>query len=251
MKFSNLYRVWLVFMVMLAGLTCSVNAKDIEATVVSDPDGATVYLNGMIVATTTPAVIKLDKKMVNKNLIFRFEKAGYEPKTVIVSFDKKEMKKSPIIYGKLDKDMQAALRAEEAERARKEREIYKKDPTIPEGQATARVNRDNAGKTAMEQSVIRWYFDSDPRGARVFYRVIFNNPAEVKNTNETYLTNTPYEETKGFSIPGLTYENSRNVTVEIKISKKGYHDQVKRYNVRQALDQQEISGFFELVPVED
>lgn len=251
MKFSNLYRVWLVFMVMLAGLTCSVNAKDIEATVVSDPDGATVYLNGMIVATTTPAVIKLDKKMVNKNLIFRFEKAGYEPKTVIVSFDKKEMKKSPIIYGKLDKDMQAALRAEEAERARKEREIYKKDPTIPEGQATARVNRDNAGKTAMEQSVIRWYFDSDPRGARVFYRVISNNPAEVKNTNETYLTNTPYEETKGFSIPGLTYENSRNVTVEIKISKKGYHDQVKRYNVRQALDQQEISGFFELVPVED
>lgn len=238
-------------MVMLAGLTCSVNAKDIEATVVSDPDGATVYLNGMIVATTTPAVIKLDKKMVNKNLIFRFEKAGYEPKTVIVSFDKKEMKKSPIIYGKLDKDMQAALRAEEAERARKEREIYKKDPTIPEGQATARVNRDNAGKTAMEQSVIRWYFDSDPRGARVFYRVISNNPAEVKNTNETYLTNTPYEETKGFSIPGLTYENSRNVTVEIKISKKGYHDQVKRYNVRQALDQQEISGFFELVPVED
>ncbi len=103
----------------------------------------------------------------------------------------------------------------------------------------------------MEQTIIRWYFDSDPRGARVFYRVLSNNPAEVKNTNETYLTNTPYEETKGFSIPGLTYENSRNVTVEIKISKKGYEDQVKRYNVRQALDQQEISGFFELVPKDE
>lgn len=28
-------------------------------------------------------------------------------------------------------------------------------------------------------------------------------------------------------------------------------DQVKRYNVRQALDQQEISGFFELVPKDE
>lgn len=39
------------------------------------------------------------------------------------------------------------------------------------------------------------------------------------------------------SIPGLTYQNSRNVTIEVKISKRGYEDQVKRYNVRQALDQ--------------
>lgn len=40
------------------------------------------------------------------------------------------------------------------------------------------------------------------------------------------------------------------MTVEIKVSKRGYEDQVKRFNVRQALDQQEISGFFELVPKE-
>ncbi|MDR1226700.1 MAG: hypothetical protein LBK47_07365 [Prevotellaceae bacterium] len=45
----------------------------------------------------------------------------------------------------------------------------------------------------------------------------------------------------------LTYQNSRDVTIEIKVSKAGYEDQVKRYNVRQAIDQQEISGFFELV----
>lgn len=153
-----------------------------------------------------------------------------------------------MIYGKLDKDPEAVARAVEAQKERKrEEEKYRQDPTIPKGQANARVSRDNPGATSMEQSIIRWYFDSDPRGARVFYRVISNNPNEVKNTNETYLTNTPYEETKGFGIPGLTYENSRNVTVEIKISKKGYEDQVKRYNVRQALDQQEISGFFELV----
>lgn len=114
-----------------------------------------------------------------------------------------------------------------------------------------RVTRDNPGTTQMEKSVIRWYFDSDPRGARIFWRVISSVPSEVKNTNETYLTSTPYEETRGFNIPGLTYANSNDVTIEIKVSKKGYIDQVKRFNVRQALDQQEISGFFDLVPKDD
>lgn len=219
----------------------SASAKDYEVTLVSDPDGAVVYLNGMIVAQTTPAIVQLDKKQLDKNLMFRFEKRGYESKTVIISLDKKDMKKGPIVHAKLEKSSY-----EETSKAN----TYRKDPTIPQGQATARVSRDNAGDTDMERSIIRWYFDSDPRGARIFYRVISNNPAEVKNTNETYLTSTPYEETKGFSIPGLTYENARNVTVEIKVSKKGYADQVKRYNVRQALDQQEISGFFELVPLD-
>lgn len=235
-------------MAIVAMMSFSAGAKEYDATVVTDPEGAVVYLNGMVVAQTTPAVIKLDSKVCGKNLIFRFEKAGYEPKTVILTFEKKDLKKNPVIYGKLDKDPEAVARAVEAQKERKrEEEKYRQDPTIPKGQANARVSRDNPGATSMEQSIIRWYFDSDPRGARVFYRVISNNPNEVKNTNETYLTNTPYEETKGFGIPGLTYENSRNVTVEIKISKKGYEDQVKRYNVRQALDQQEISGFFELV----
>jgi len=111
-----------------------------------------------------------------------------------------------------------------------------------------RVTRENPGKTDMEKSIIRWYFDSDPRGARIFYRVISSVPAEVKNTNETYLTTTPLEETRSFNIQGLTYDNARDVTIEIKLSKRGYEDQIKRFNVRQALDQQEISSFFELVP---
>ena len=75
-------------------------------------------------------------------------------------------------------------------------------------------------------------------------------PAEVKNTNESYLTTTPYEETRGFNIQGLTYENSRDVTIEVKITRRGYEDHVKRFNVRMALDQQEIGGFFELVEKE-
>lgn len=105
------------------------------------------------------------------------------------------------------------------------------------------VNRDNPGETALERTIIRWNFDSEPRGARISWRVISSIPDIVKNTNETYLTTTPYEETRSFNILGLTYENSRDVTIEIKLSKTGYYDQVKRYNVRQAIDQQEISGF--------
>jgi len=104
-------------------------------------------------------------------------------------------------------------------------------------------------QTTAERSgtILRWYFDSDPRGARIFYRVISNCPNEVKNTNESYMTTTPLEETKALNIPGLTYENAADVVIEIKVTKRGFEEQVKRYNVRQALDQQEISGFFELV----
>ena len=116
--------------------------------------------------------------------------------------------------------------------------------------AQEQVSRDNPGATELEKTILRWYFDSDPRGARIFYRIISNIPSEVKNSNESYMTTTPLEETKSFNIPGLTYENSNNVTIEIKVTKRGYEDQVKRYNVRQAIDQQEISGFFELVPEE-
>ena len=124
---------------------------------------------------------------------------------------------------------------------------YATDPTIRAGEANNMVSRDNPGGTALERTIIRWNFDSDPRGARIFWRVVSSIPDQVKNTNETYLTTTPYEETRSFNILGLTYQNSRDVTIEIKVTRNGYYDQVKRYNVRQAIDQQEISGFFDLV----
>ncbi len=128
---------------------------------------------------------------------------------------------------------------------------YQKDPTIVAGEASKAVNRDNPGQTVLERTTLRWYFDSDPRGARIYWRVISSIPSVVKNTNETYLMTTPFEETRSFNILGLTYENSRDVQIEIKVSKKGYEDQVKRFNVRQAIDQQEISGFFEMVEKEE
>lgn len=129
-------------------------------------------------------------------------------------------------------------------------------PAAPAAPATAadsaeRVTRDNAGKTSLEQTVIRWYFESQPQGARIFWRVISSVPNEVKNTNELWLGNTPFEETRSFNILGLTYENSRDVQIEIKVRRKGYLDQTKRFNVRQAVDQQEISSFFDLIKDEE
>ena len=48
----------------------------------------------------------------------------------------------------------------------------------------------------------------------------------------------------------MTYANSRDVQIEIKVRRPGYMDQTKRFNVRQAIDQQEISAFFDLVKEE-
>lgn len=198
-----------------------------------EPEGASVYLNGTLVCPATPAIIEVSSKMAKKPMMFQFFKDGYESKTITMSYTKKELKSTPVISCKLKPVQQKA---------------YTDDPTIRKGEATKNVSRDKPGSTSLERSIVRWYFDSDPRGARIYYRVISSIPDQVKNTNETYLTTTPLEETRSFNILGLSYENSRDVTIEIKVTKRGYEDQIKRYNVRQALDQQEISGFFELVP---
>ena len=116
--------------------------------------------------------------------------------------------------------------------------------------AQAAVARDALGATSMERTVIRWRFDSDPRGARISWRVISNVPEEVRNTNDTFLSTTPFEETRGFDILGLTYENAHNVTIEIRVERRVFFEQVRRFNVRQAIDQREISSFFELVPMD-
>lgn len=232
----NIKYLFIAIAVML-GSSLPAMAKDYEITLSSDPEDAIVYMNGQQVVATTPAIILVDGKAAQKTMIFKFVKKGYEPKNVPVSFTKKQLKFNPVVHAQLTKAAPATPQ-------------YSDDPTVTTAQAAQRVDRNKPGKTDMEKSIIRWYFDSDPRGARVFWRVISSVPAEVKNTNETYLTTTPIEETRSFNIPGLTYENARDVTIEIKASKRGFEDQVKRFNVRQALDQQEISGFFDMVPKE-
>lgn len=232
-------RIILQLFVVLSIMSASVvvNAKDIPITVQTNPEGAEVYLNNVLVSTTTPGVINVSPKIARKVMLFRFVKEGYETKSMTVQYTKEQLKYGPVVLCDMKKSAP-------------DKPVPAKDPTLTRNQIEQRVDRENAGATDMEATIIRWFFDSDPRGARIMYRVISNVPNEVKNTNETYLTTTPYEETRGFNIPGLTYQNSRNVTIEFKISKRGYEDQVKRYNVRQALDQQEISGFFELVAKE-
>lgn len=116
---------------------------------------------------------------------------------------------------------------------------------------TETLSRDNPGETTLERAIIRLYFESEPQGARIFWRIVSSCPDEVKNTNELWLGTTPFEETRSFNILGLTYENSRDVQIEIKVRRNGYYDQTKRFNVRQAIDQQEISSFFDMIPKEE
>lgn len=242
---KHIAKIFAAVALMLGASTLGALAKDYSLVVNSDPEEAEVYLNGTLVASSTPAVLQVDKKTASKTMIVQVRKEGYENKSATVSYTVKQLKANPVLYLKMRKktDRKAAAAAAAATPTAA-------DPTVTVAESRQRVDRHRPGTTAMEQAIIRWFFDSDPRGARIYWRVISSVPAEVKNTNETYLTTTPLEETRSFNIQGLTYDNSRDVTIEIKVSKRGFEDQVKRFNVRQALDQQEISGFFELVEKE-
>lgn len=102
------------------------------------------------------------------------------------------------------------------------------------------------GTTDLEHTVIRWYVISSPPGADVSWRVVSSTP-DVKNTNSNYVGTTPYETTESFDIKGMKYNNSGNIQIEITCEKAGYLPQRKRFNLRQAIDQKEISAKFNLV----
>lgn len=102
------------------------------------------------------------------------------------------------------------------------------------------------GDTALENTIIRWFIESSPQGCDVSWRVVSSTP-EVHNTNSTYMGTTPYEATESFDVRGLTLENSGNVQVEVTCEKPGYLTQRRRFNLRQAIDQREISAKFNMV----
>lgn len=106
------------------------------------------------------------------------------------------------------------------------------------------------GDTALEHTIIRWYIDSSPKGADVSWRVISSTP-DVKNTNSTYVGTTPYETTESFDIRGMKFENSGNIQIEITCEKPGYLSQKRRFNLRQVIEQKEISAKFNLIKDED
>ena len=256
----------LSFVTMFLTLSCShINAQQAVVlpeqyatiTLQSYPEDAKVYYNGKLICGSTPATVQIPyngmimpgkKKTVNErmqrsaissSLHLKFVKNGYVSGEEVITPTITEQKKSYTFSWP-----QSVIH----EFAKKKTDpAYENDPTIPKESAKERVSRDNAGGTSLERTIIRWYFDSAPQGARIFWRVISSVPSEVKNTNELWLGSTPFEETRSFNIQGLTYANSRDVQIEIKVKRKGYVDQVKRFNVRQAIDQQEISSFFDLV----
>lgn len=122
--------------------------------------------------------------------------------------------------------------------------FFLKKQSSPKLEANKQVAGD--GNTALESTVIRWYLDSTPKGADVSMRIVSSTP-EVKNTNQNYVGTTPYETTETFDVKGLTYNNSGNVQIEITCEKAGYITQKKRFNLRQAIDQKEISTKFNLI----
>ena len=224
--------------------------------------GAQVYIDNKLVLSQTPGIINVELKGTitpgknmdaayaeakkNSSVTIVIAKEGYTSETVVLepSISYKRVGIYPMYY--FDWPTVINVNLTPAQHG-----SYYKDPTIVAGESSNMVSRDRPGQTALERTIIRWYFDSDPQGARIFWRVISSIPSEVKNTNETYLMTTPYEETRSFNILGLTYENSRDVQIEVKVIKNGYEPQVKRFNVRQAIDQQEISSFFMLVRKEE
>jgi len=239
---------------------------NVSVTLQSVPEGAQVYMNGKMICASTPATVSIPAKAVffkgkkkdaQKNMArsidastirLVFKKEGYYTEEEVLkpefSFQRGNLLKPGQVWWQYPTSVIHEFR-------RDRNSAYAKDPTIPEGEARNRVSRDKAGQSALERTIIRWYFDSEPKGARLFWRVISSVPAEVKNTNELWLGATPFEETRSFNIEGLTYENARDVQIEIKVRRKGYIEQSKRFNVRQAIDQQEISSFFELVSEEE
>lgn len=106
-----------------------------------------------------------------------------------------------------------------------------------------------SGNTSLEHQVIRWYIDSSPKGADVTWRVVSSTP-DVKNTNMNYVGSTPYESTETFDIKGLTFNNSGDVQIEVSCEKTGYITQKKRFNLRQVIEQKEISTKFNLIKEE-
>ena len=232
----------------------------------SSPEGATVIYDGKKIGVT-PCEVELPlpvnipggysgNKFLEETrklsaMTFKFIKDGYFTGEETI-YPNVNFSYSFIYYPSLNNILSVSFDYPEGvfhemQKSDNENIAYEKDPTIVAGEADNMVSRDNPGGTALERTIIRWYFDSEPRGARLYWRVVSSIPSIVKNTNELYLGTTPYEETRSFNILGLTYENSRDVQIEIKLSRPGYIDQVKRFNVRQAIDQQEISSFFDLV----
>lgn len=237
-----------VLSILISSCATILSGTKQNVSIKTEPSGARVFVDGKDQNMITPCDIKVKRK---KEISYAFQKEGYKDGTVTEDGSINPVVAGNILLGGIPGGIvDFATGAWYKYDGNVFYQFKNSDVTIPDGGENERVTRDNPGETSLEKTIIRWYFDSEPRGARLFWRVISNVPTEVKNTNELYLMTSPFEQTKSFDILGLTYANSRNVQIEIKCTKTGYEDQIKRFNARQAIDQAEISAFFDLVKKE-
>lgn len=223
-----------------------------QITINSEPSGANVYQEGKYIGTTPcgastnmktrKLVYDIDADRVSDpskppySIEFTITMEGYEPATVYFEGEY-EYHQSGIrgqnkyyIVKPKSYNLFAVLRKDQSVSAN------------PFQTTTSEVQQ-----VVIEESKpeIRWQFDSDPEGARVFWKVMSSDNA-VKSSTPLYLGTTPYNELKPLNIKGLNSENSKYVTIEVEISKKGYVKQVKRFSAESITEQNEISWFFEL-----
>lgn len=263
---TKLHTLFLCVAVLLLGIGSAEAKKPVYSKPVtkkftfnSTPAGAKVYYQGRVICPSTPGEAYISCKGVitpdKKNKEVAMQQASFDSRLTFTfireGYLKREVNIEPTITQQKSNYQFDWSTAVSCELQPDPNNSYTQDPTIRRGEAKKTVTRDNPGSTALERTIIRWYFESQPQGARIFWRVISSCPDQVKNTNELWLGNTPFEETRSFNIQGLNYENARNVQIEIKVRRTGYIDQTKRFNVRQAIDQQEISSFFEMVKAEN
>lgn len=125
-------------------------------TLQSAPDAAKVYYNGELISTTTPATVTLNltKKEVAKGVELKFVKKGYPDGIVKVKPNLKT-----IGFFKVAEPVTVCHEFVPGG-------AYTNDTSIPTGEAHTVVSRDNAGASALERTIIRWFFDSAPQGRR-------------------------------------------------------------------------------------
>lgn len=210
----------------------------------SEPQGAKVYMNGVLVCESTPAVISIsnrdqyiytkEKNRVNNTSIppwqikFTFVKEGYERITEIYEGGYFDVSRDWYLIKPKGLGVTAFL---------------KKDNST-DNSTTSKVTN----KREDFNPLIRWFFESSQNNCRLFWRIISTVPDEVASSSDIYLGTAPYDETKNIKIAGLTENNANKIQIEVKATCNGYRTTSKRFNLGDVINLQEISWYFDLTP---
>lgn len=229
-----------------------------QITINSEPNGAKVYREGEFVGTTPchtttnmkakQLVYDIDAQKVPDpstppySIEFTIVKEGYEPATVY--FEGK------YVYRESGFGMYKQKYYIVQPKSYKLFAALKKDNTFSNQQPVqVSVEQPEPKQTALvgTSQDIRWHFDSDPEGAKVFWKVNSKIPNVVKNTDLLYLGKTPFNDLRVMNVKGMTEYNADKVEIEIVVEKKGYAKQSKRFMGNVIIDQKEISWSFDLI----